>query len=102
MRPSFKEEAEGAPDEEMMIRDIQEQEVYLGELPMITDKGTFLINGAERVIVSQLHRSPGVDFVREQAEGDRALHGCRIIPERGSWIERFISNCWRDRLSSND
>ena len=45
------------------------------------------MNGAERVIVSQLHRSPGVDFIKTQAEGDRALHSCRIIPERGSWIE---------------
>ena len=82
-----KEEAEGASDEEMMIRDIQEQEVYLGELPMITDKGTFLINGAERVIVSQLHRSPGVFFSDEIHPNGRRLFRSRIIPYRGSWVE---------------
>jgi len=67
--------------------DIVEDNIYLGELPIMIGGGEFIINGAERVIVSQLHRSPGVDFVKEQAEGDRALHACRIIPERGSWIE---------------
>ncbi len=67
--------------------EIQEDLVYLGELPIMIGGGEFIINGAERVIVSQLHRSPGVDFVKDQTEGDRALHGCRIIPERGSWIE---------------
>ena len=67
--------------------DIVEDSIYLGELPIMIGGGEFIINGAERVIVSQLHRSPGVDFVKEQTEGDRALHACRIIPERGSWIE---------------
>ncbi|MFH0982116.1 MAG: DNA-directed RNA polymerase subunit beta [Planctomycetota bacterium] len=67
--------------------EIQEDLIYIGELPLMIGGGEFIINGAERVIVSQLHRSPGVDFVKEQVEGDRALHGCRIIPERGSWIE---------------
>ncbi len=67
--------------------DIVEDNIYLGELPIMIGGGEFIINGADRVIVSQLHRSPGVDFVKEQAEGDRALHACRIIPERGSWIE---------------
>ncbi len=67
--------------------EIQEDLIYLGELPVMIGGGEFIINGAERVIVSQLHRSPGVDFVKEQTEGDRALHACRIIPERGSWIE---------------
>ena len=67
--------------------EIQEDNIYLGEMPIMIGGGEFIINGAERVIVSQLHRSPGVDFVKEQAEGDRALHACRIIPERGSWIE---------------
>jgi len=71
--------------------EIMEDLIYLGELPIMMGGGEFIINGAERVIVSQLHRSPGVDFVREQAEGDRALHGCRIIPERGSWIEMNVS-----------
>ncbi|QOJ15398.1 MAG: DNA-directed RNA polymerase subunit beta [Planctomycetia bacterium] len=65
----------------------QEEAIYLGEIPVMIGGGEFIINGSERVIVSQLHRSPGVDFVKVSAEGDRALHACRIIPERGSWIE---------------
>jgi len=69
------------------VEEIKEDNIYLGELPIMIGGGEFIINGAERVIVSQLHRSPGVDFVVESQEGDRPLHGCRIIPERGSWIE---------------
>ncbi|MBK8165373.1 MAG: DNA-directed RNA polymerase subunit beta [bacterium] len=87
LRLVVKEESEGQTGGEMMIRDIQEQEVYLGELPMITDKGTFLINGAERVIVSQLHRSPGVFFSDETHPNGRRLFRARIIPYRGSWVE---------------
>ena len=65
-----------------------EEEVYLGDLPIMLGGGEFIINGAERVVVSQLHRSPGVDFVQEQdGTTDRKLASCRIIPERGSWIE---------------
>ena len=71
--------------------EIQEDLIYLGELPIMIGGGEFIVNGAERVIVAQLHRSPGVDFIKEQAEGDRALHACRIIPERGSWIEINVS-----------
>jgi len=67
--------------------EIQEDQIYLGDMPIMIGGGEFIINGAERVIVSQLHRSPGVDFIKDQAEGDRALYACRIIPERGSWIE---------------
>jgi len=67
--------------------DLAEQWVYLGEMPVMIGGGEFIINGAERVIVSQLHRSPGVDFLIESKEGDRVLHGGRVIPERGSWIE---------------
>lgn len=63
-----------------------EEEVYLGDMPIMIGGGEFIINGAERVVVSQLHRSPGVDFVAE-TDGERKLHSCRIIPERGSWIE---------------
>ena len=63
-----------------------EEEVYLGDMPIMIGGGEFIINGAERVVVSQLHRSPGVDFVVER-EGDKDMHSCRIIPERGSWIE---------------
>src|ERR1700759_1786556 len=64
-----------------------EEEVYLGDMPIMIGGGEFIINGAERVVVSQLHRSPGVDYVIESEAGDRKLHSCRIIPERGSWIE---------------
>jgi DNA-directed RNA polymerase subunit beta len=68
-----------------------EEEVYVGELPIMMGGGEFIINGAERVIVSQLHRSPGVDFSMQLEAGDRRLHSCRIIPERGSWIEMNVS-----------
>src|SRR6516225_2562447 len=64
-----------------------EEEVYLGDMPIMIGGGEFIINGAERVVVSQLHRSPGVDYTVEMESGDRRLHSCRIIPERGSWIE---------------
>ncbi len=64
-----------------------EEEVYLGDMPIMIGGGEFIINGAERVVVSQLHRSPGVDFVVETEGSDKKLHSCRIIPERGSWIE---------------
>ena len=65
-----------------------EEEVYLGDLPIMMGGGEFIINGAERVVVSQLHRSPGVDFVLDQdGTSDRKLPSCRVIPERGSWIE---------------
>src|SRR5438477_399422 len=67
--------------------EVMEEKIYLGDIPIMIGGGEFIINGAERVIVSQLHRSPGVDFVVDSAEGDRPLHACRIIPERGSWIE---------------
>ncbi len=67
--------------------EVYEDLVFLGDMPIMIGGGEFIINGAERVIVSQLHRSPGVDFIKDQTEGDRALHSCRIIPERGSWIE---------------
>ncbi|NQT39333.1 MAG: DNA-directed RNA polymerase subunit beta, partial [Planctomycetes bacterium] len=69
-----------------------EEEVYLGDLPIMLGGGEFIINGAERVVVSQLHRSPGVDFVSElEASGQRKLHSCRVIPERGSWIELNVT-----------
>jgi len=72
--------------------DLAEQYIYLGEMPVMIGGGEFIINGAERVIVSQLHRSPGVDFLIESKEGDRVLHGGRIIPERGSWIEIGVTH----------
>ena len=71
--------------------DIPEQAIYLGEMPVMLGGGEYIINGAERVIVNQLHRSPGIDFVIESKEGDRILHGGRVIPERGSWIEVSVT-----------
>ena len=71
--------------------DAIEEEVYLGEVPLMLGGGEFIINGAERVIVTQLHRSPGVDFSVDIQTGERKLHSCWIIPERGSWIELNVS-----------
>src|SRR5450432_4299550 len=64
------------------VKEVKEQEVYMGEIPLMTDNGSFVINGTERVIVSQLHRSPGVFF-----KGDRDDYLAKIIPYRGSWVE---------------
>jgi DNA-directed RNA polymerase subunit beta len=74
---------------EIRIRDVKEQKVYLGEIPLMTDKGTFIINGTERVIVSQLHRSPGVFFNAEKVRGasGNVMYSARIIPYRGSWLD---------------
>ena len=73
------------PDTEVKsIRDIKEQEVYFGEIPMLTENGTFIVNGTERVIVSQLHRSPGVFF---QADPAKTVFMAKVIPYRGSWVE---------------
>ncbi|MBU8934753.1 MAG: DNA-directed RNA polymerase subunit beta [candidate division Zixibacteria bacterium] len=73
--------------EEKEVKDIIEQDVYLGELPLITEWGTFVINGAERVVVSQLHRSPGVFFDEKTHPNGKRLNSARIIPYRGSWVE---------------
>src|SRR5229473_414478 len=72
------------------VRDIKEQEVYLGEIPLMTENGTFIINGTERVIVSQLHRSPGVFFDHDRGKthsSGKLLFSARIIPYRGSWLD---------------
>lgn len=72
------------------IRDIKEQEVYLGEMPLMTPQGTFIINGTERVVVSQLHRSPGVFFDHDSGKthpSGKILYSARLIPYRGSWLE---------------
>ncbi|MEY3465257.1 MAG: hypothetical protein RL603_855 [Pseudomonadota bacterium] len=72
------------------VKDVREQEVYLGELPLMTDNGTFVINGTERVIVSQLHRSPGVFFDHDRGKSHssgKLLFSARIIPYRGSWLD---------------
>ncbi|GAB6061655.1 DNA-directed RNA polymerase subunit beta [Deferrisoma palaeochoriense] len=72
------------------IRDVKEQEVYFGEIPMMTENGTFIINGTERVIVNQLHRSPGVFFSHDEGKkhaSGKILYSARIIPSRGSWLD---------------
>src|ERR1700683_3360621 len=75
---------------ERIVRDIKEQEVYLGESPLMTETGTFIINGTERVVVSQLHRSPGVFFDHDKGKthsSGKVLYSARIIPYRGSWLD---------------
>ncbi|MDB9868269.1 DNA-directed RNA polymerase subunit beta, partial [Pseudomonadales bacterium] len=72
------------------IKDIKEQEVYMGEIPLMTENGTFVINGIERVVVSQLHRSPGVFFDHDKGKthsSGKLLYSARIIPMRGSWLD---------------
>lgn len=72
------------------VKDIKEQEVYMGDIPLMTDNGTFVINGTERVIVSQLHRSPGVFFDHDRGKthsSGKVLYNARIIPYRGSWLD---------------
>jgi DNA-directed RNA polymerase subunit beta len=72
------------------IKDIKEQEVYMGEIPLMTENGTFIINGTERVIVSQLHRSPGVFFDHDRGKthsSGKLLYSARVIPYRGSWLD---------------
>jgi DNA-directed RNA polymerase subunit beta len=75
---------------ERIVRDIKEQEVYFGEIPLMTDTGTFIINGTERVVVSQLHRSPGVFFDHDKGKthsSGKLLYSARIIPYSGSWLD---------------
>ena len=79
-----------APANARVVKDIREQEVYMGELPLMTDNGTFVINGTERVIVSQLHRSPGVFFDHDKGKthsSGKLLFNARVIPYRGSWLD---------------
>jgi DNA-directed RNA polymerase subunit beta len=81
------DDAEGS----QTIRDVKEQEVYFGEIPIMTDNGTFIVNGTERVIVSQLHRSPGIFYDTSTSTtvsaGGKKIYSCRIIPYRGSWLD---------------
>ncbi len=79
----YEESLKGEKEEKQVL----EQEVFLAEVPLMTPTGTFIINGAERVIVSQLHKSPGVSFERKQHQGGKFLLSARIIPYRGAWIE---------------
>jgi len=72
------------------IRDIKEQEIYFGTIPLMTENGTFIVNGTERVVVSQLHRSPGIFFDHDKGKTHatgKLLYSARIIPLRGSWID---------------
>src|SRR5512145_16815 len=75
---------------ERLVRDIKEQEVYFGEIPLMTETGTFIINGTERVVVSQLHRSPGVFFDHDKGKthsSGKLLYSARVIPYSGSWLD---------------
>ena len=77
-------------DGERTLRDIKEQDIYFGTLPLMTDKGTFIVNGTERVIVNQLQRSPGIIFEHDSGKthaSRKVLYSCRIIPMRGSWLD---------------
>ena len=79
-----------APGDKKPIKDIREQDVFMGEIPLMTDVGTFVINGTERVVVSQLHRSPGVIFEHDRGKthsSGKLLYSARIIPYRGSWLD---------------
>lgn len=79
-----------ATGETKVVKDVKEQEVYMGELPLMTEHGTFVINGTERVIVSQLHRSPGVFFEHDRGKthsSGKLLFSARVIPYRGSWLD---------------
>ena len=79
-----------ANTKEKPVKEVREQEVYLGEMPLMTENGTFVINGTERVIVSQLHRSPGVFFDHDKGKSHssgKLLFSARVIPYRGSWLD---------------
>lgn len=79
-----------SPAEAKVVKDVREQEVYMGELPCMTESGTFVVNGTERVVVSQLHRSPGVFFEHDKGKthsSGKLLYAARIIPYRGSWLD---------------
>ncbi len=79
-----------APGDKKVIKDIREQSVYMGEIPLMTDRGSFVINGTQRVVVSQLHRSPGVFYEHDRGKGHgsgKKLYSARIIPYRGSWLD---------------
>src|SRR5512134_265377 len=82
----FEDDANG----KKKLKESREQEVYIGEMPLMTETGTFVINGTERVIVSQLHRSPGVFFSHDKGKthaSGRLLFSARVIPSRGSWLD---------------
>ena len=71
---------------------IKDEEIYMGEMPMVTSRGSFIINGAERVVVSQLHRSPGICYEVTPHTNGKLLHSFRVIPDRGTWLEVQFDN----------
>ena len=81
---TFEKTVEG---EQQRIKSVKEKDLFLGEIPMITDRGTFIINGEERVIISQLHRSPGVTFTSETHGSGKMLYNAKVIPVQGSWFQ---------------
>src|SRR5258707_8598 len=81
---------ESSTSQSKVVKEVKEQEVYMGEVPLMTEKGSFIINGTERVIVSQLHRSPGVFFEHDKGKthsSGKLLYSARVIPYRGSWLD---------------
>ena len=71
---------------------VKEEEIYMGELPIMTERGSFIINGAERVVISQMHRSPGVCFESSTHTSGKILYNFRVIPDRGTWLETQFDN----------
>lgn len=87
---TFEVDPDGGEQTVHLVKDIKEQDVYMGEIPLMTDKGTFVVNGTERVIVSQMHRSPGVFFDHDKGKthsSGKLLFAARVIPYRGSWLD---------------
>ena len=83
-------ESDGKEGKEKTIRDVKEQEVYLSDIPLMTDHASFVINGTERVVVSQIHRSPGVFFDHDNGKSStsgKLIYSARFIPYRGSWLD---------------
>ncbi|HEX37869.1 MAG TPA: DNA-directed RNA polymerase subunit beta [Candidatus Cloacimonetes bacterium] len=85
---TFEKTVEG---EQQRVKSVKEKDLFLGEIPMITDRGTFIINGEERVIISQLHRSPGVTFTSETHGSGKILYNAKVIPVQGSWFQ-FVTD----------
>ena len=85
VRLTIREKTKG--DDEGAIEEVRDSEVYMGEIPLMTERGTFIVNGAERVIVSQLHRSPGVIFKEDTQPSGRKTYTAQVIPIRGAWLE---------------
>ena len=85
---------------EMLGEEVLEEDVHVGYMPVRIGGGEFIVNGSERTIVTQIQRSPGVDFACETAPSGRLMHSCRIIPERGSWIQVEVTT--KDLVANQD